>query len=195
MVSSQHSILVTTMQTTLEYGLYTQQTQEREDPELSFSFKLPLAIMNKWNRCGLTSNFLANYQSATFPQPEKTSSLLSTIINELIENAIKYSSSADKQITVIIKHFQNTIQIKTINFAEEETTQKLKTYIQKLSENSHEYLFLSQLEENSQREDNHSGIGLLTLINDHNLKIGIRIQKEDALYEIHVKAEIETNDL
>jgi len=160
------------------YGLYkTPKFGERDYPELSMDFVLPLDFMVKWERCGITSDYLAQYQSYSFYLSRKVEILLSTIINELIENAVKFSSDQNKLITISIRHFKNFIQIESVNVTDDHNRNRLADFITLLhSNNDAETLFLQQLEKSFMNESsNSSGLGILSILKGYKLDLGIKI--------------------
>jgi hypothetical protein len=161
----------------INYGLYeTPKFSDNEYPELSMDFVLPLDFMQKWERCSLTSDYLAQYQSYSFYLSHKIEVLLSTIINELVENAVKFSCDTNKLVTISIRHYKKYIQIESVNVTDEANKTKLLALIDLLKSNDDiEALFLKQLEASFMEESNNSGLGILSLIKGYKLELGIKI--------------------
>jgi hypothetical protein len=55
---------------------------------------VPVDLLTQWRRCGMISDGLADYLSYAFERRDVARSILSTVVNELVENVAKYS--ADK---------------------------------------------------------------------------------------------------
>ena len=170
------------------YGLYkTPKFGDRDYPELSMDFVLPLDFMVKWERCSLTSDYLAQYQSYSFYLSRKVEILLSTIINELIEKAVKFSSDQNKLITISIRHFKDYVQIESVNVTDDHNRNRLADFITLLhSTTDAEALFLSQLEKSFLGDgSDSSGLGILSILKGYKLDLGIKVSSVSESLHTH----------
>jgi hypothetical protein len=173
------------------FGIYKDKknTMAEKTPDLSLDFVVPLELIENWKKCSLVSNFFANYQSFNFKDQEKVVVILSTVINELLENAIKFTSDKNKLVSISLKHFDSNVSIETVNLSNAHNVTKLKTMIRKLTTSDPEKLILEQIESAAEHDLNESGLGLLTILRDFEASLGIKIieKPEIDLYEVFTK--------
>jgi hypothetical protein len=142
-------------------------------------FSLPLK--ERWRNNGLSADFMADYVTTFFPKNEndpesitrqaEIKSAVSYIANELLENAMKYSDEGLKNPTRICLFLQpQQIIITETNVAAKEQAKAYKSFVIKLNEGDPMEMFLEQLEA-SAMEDNVSGLGFLTMLNDYNAEL------------------------
>ncbi len=178
------------------YGLY-QDSIEKKSTQLSMDFIVPLELMSRWERCSLISDFMAQYNPLDQDILPKSTNLLSTILNELLENAIKFST--DKLVNVSIKHFGDEIEIEAINITNTENVGKLMILINSLNQTDSEVLLLQSFEKTIESpQHDYSGLGLLSLIQDYNSHLGIKIvPKSENLdhFEVYIKIQIPLKEL
>jgi hypothetical protein len=71
-------------------------------------------FQHHWDQCGVTANLMAN--SATELSPYMTS-VVSTVLNEMIENAVKYADKPTALIELIQWVSESGIECEVINTA------------------------------------------------------------------------------
>ncbi len=165
--------------------------------DFSIDFVVPLELVSQWRRCGLVSDFLANYHSFCFNDPKKALSILSTIINELLENAVKFSIDKNKLVTLSLRHSNHTIYIETINIAHQENASKLNEFAFKLDQNDADTLFFEQLE-TAATTSGLSGLGLHSIIKDYDAQLGLLIYPkidEPQCYEVTITIAIDLSTI
>ena len=65
--------------------------------DVCLTFKIPVEHIQHWKKCSLIANFFGNYQAESYKNHKKQIvSIISTISNELLENAIKFMLAAFK---------------------------------------------------------------------------------------------------
>ena len=94
----------------------------KEEFEVKF---IPLDLVAHWRRCGMTADFLAYFLSYTFRDQDAALSLLSTVINELLENAVKFSVDKRRPVALALSHFGETVRIQTHNVCKDERSETL----------------------------------------------------------------------
>ncbi len=179
------------------YGVYLTESEQLRS-EATIDFIVPLELMSRWERCGLIADFLSKYKSFSFMGQPKAEMLLSTIINELLENAIKFSVDKNKMVNLSIKDFKHTVSIEAVNISDEEQVAKLKQYIHILKSENTDVLFFKMLERGASQNISYSGIGLLTLIKDYHANLGLKIVpkfEKDKFYEIYTKVVVPAESL
>jgi hypothetical protein len=180
-----------------EYHVYGSYNEEDKDVETDsrIDFVVPLELMDHWQRCSMISNFLASTHAVGFDNTDKVSNLFSIIINELLENAVKFSRDRSKLIMLSLKQRKHDVCIEAINTTDEIQAHKLNTFIEKLETESPEDLYIHQLE-NIAVIDNPSvsGMGLIMLRHDYQAQLGIRIvpRIDDAhCYDVSISVALE----
>ena len=176
------------------FGLYAEEPSDdsKKNVDISLDFVFPLELVSHWRKCSLASNFLANYDMFKFEHQKKAQVVLSTIINELIENAVKYNADQNKLVSVSLQKKTTEITIETMNSTTKESTEKLKKFIETLHTKSFEDLFMEAFEKITLSDANESGLGLLTILKDYHGKLGIKVEPSTrkGLYSILVKTSI-----
>lgn len=176
------------------YGAYNEEEKDAET-DSRIDFVVPLELMDHWQRCSMVSNFLASTHAVGFQNREKVSSLFSIIINELLENAVKFSRDRSKLIMLSLKQRKHDVCIEAINTTDETQATRLNAFIKRLETESPEDLYIHQLE-NIAVIDNPqlSGMGLIMLLHDYNAHLGIRIVPridDSHCYDVSVSVALE----
>jgi len=150
-----------------------------------------IPIQQRWRNNGLSADFVADYLTTFFPINEEQSSTkakqaelksgVSYIANELLENSMKFhdkTSSHPIQFGIyLLEDTVLTILLQATNSVSHTTLDKFQAFIHELINSDPEELFIRQLEKNAEEENFHaSGLGLLTMINDWNAKLGWKIE-------------------
>lgn len=178
------------------FGIYN--TDDEESASLSKNFVLPLELMEDWRQCGVVSDFVARDQSNNYRDAHKSANVLSTITNELLENAVKFSYDKNKLVTLTLHSYKCALTIETVNSTRGENISALKTLISDLETKDIETLYFEQLEKTFEEGSDESGMGFLGLIKDFGLNIGFKIKKKlghDNTYDIFVKVKIENDNI
>lgn len=143
-----------------------------------------LSLRERWRTNRLSAYFLADYFSTFFPgegQPagmtDPKSELIGTITfiaNELLENAMKFSdATSDEAVMLTLRLYPNKLTFLTRNRANSQTESRLRTFIQRLLSTDPTELYMQQLEQSALTENStHSGLGILTIINDYAAQVG-----------------------
>ncbi len=180
------------MPTETRYGLY-EKNEILAENSVSKNFILPLELMKDWSQCSTLSDFLSQDDSHPYAQNDQARNILSTIANELLENAIKYSIDQNRLVTLSIVLDHGDILIETVNTTQEKNAFNLSQFVQVLKERSDiETLFFEQLEK-SFESDHVSGLGFLGLLKDYNVQLGIQITPHFEAYnnyDVYVKVRI-----
>ena len=153
---------------------------------LSFS-PSSIPLQQKWRNNFLSADFLADYFSTFFPcndeQPiekrTEVKSAVSYIANELLENAMKYGEQTfDSPISLKIHLNQNHIIFELTNSINIHEISNFQEYIRELVASNPSELYIRKLEENALNEnEQESGLGFLTMLNDYDAKLGWKFEK------------------
>ena len=179
------------------YGTYSNTETKKDNIELDIEFSVPMSYLDNWKKCSIVANFFGMYQGLSYKKnKDKVISILSTITNELIENAVKFSSDKNSDVTVKLEKTNSSISIETCNIGNQKNMENLILFTEKLENNNPELIFMKNLEKNL-NSNNKSELGLISIFKDYTNEIGFKITrtKEKGLYEIYTNIQIEDKKL
>jgi len=154
-----------------DHTLIGDQINFKSDIETSFSLTfLPLDIFDSWERAGSLSDFIADYFGPYF-HSESAHNLISTIFNELIENAVKFSRNNSQPIDIVVKKRNNDLLAKITNSIPRQRKKAFIEICRELFQKDLDKLYLQKIEE-GMGNTRKSGIGLILIKKDYNIKIG-----------------------
>ncbi|MBO6508125.1 MAG: ATP-binding protein [Roseibium sp.] len=140
-----------------------------------FSLKLmaePLEL--SWHHCGVTSDFIGDYFSracARDVDPVDARHSISYMINEILENSVKFRHGGDIEIESSLEN--NSFEIQIRNRIAPQTAEGFREHLTGLLARDPGELLLERIEENALNPDaSGSGLGILTLMNDYEAKLG-----------------------
>ncbi len=148
-------------------------------------------IQQRWRTNRLSAHFVAEYLSTFIPvsdddpdrnrQKEQCRGAVSYIANELLENAMKFSIQEEDFPVRFGLHFIENPTMKivlfTTNAIAPQAQDKFYTFIKELLQSDPNDLYIRQLERSAEAEqDENSGLGFLTMINDYCAQIGWKFQ-------------------
>lgn len=180
------------------YGLYTNEELIVSNESVTNQFVLPLEFMENWKRCSDISNIIANIRDADGTIDSRAKNSLSVVINELIENAVKYSSDPTKIISITLEKEKNIIEVETINMSNYEHVEELEAFMVQLESSNIEALYFEQLIKASESQSADSGLGFMTILHDFELDLGIKIVKKSQSldrYDVFVKVKAQREKL
>ncbi len=181
------------------YGSYINNEDRNASlSDISIDFIVPMELITQWKRCGLVADFIAYYQSIKHRNKKRVESILSTVTNELLENAIKFSSDKNKLVNLSLRQYGSKISIEAINICDIEQAVELDNFISKIVSEDPEVLFYKQIEYAVKHDKASSKLGMITLKKDYNAQIGIKISEKksaSSLYDIYVKVTLDSKEL
>jgi len=168
---------------------FLEKERDLDSLELAFS-PSSRPIKQRWRNNRLSAHFVADYLSTFFPvsdedptsqrRKKETTGAVSYVANELLENAMKFHNhdSFNYRIRFGI-YFLEEPEVKVVLFAinsiTAENVGKFKEFIKEMTETDLDELYIRQIEKSAEAEDENaeaSGLGLITMINDYNAKLG-----------------------
>ncbi|MGI0482707.1 DUF6272 family protein [Geminocystis sp. CENA526] len=189
------------------FGDFIQQfPPEKDSLELTFT-PTSIPLKKRWRNNRLSAYFIADYFTTFLPlddsdiehqkRIEESKSAVSYIANELLENAMKYNDENSHSQIEFGVHFLEQNDLIAVIFATNSIKlndiKKLQDFIQRLSSEDTESLYIEQLEKNalSDNEDDCSGLGFLTIINDYDGKIGWKFDTLKSFNTVTTMVQIE----
>lgn len=141
-----------------------------KDMESVFTFSfLPLDIFDNWSRASSLSDFVAEYFGSYFKN-KASNNLISTVINEFIENAVKFTKNNSQPIVVVVKKRNNDLICRITNSIPHHRKTAFLEICKKLFSEDLDQLFLEKIVEGSHNKKE-SGIGLILVKKDYLVKI------------------------
>lgn len=140
---------------------------------------VPIDLVTEWRRCGLVADFMADYMVHAFERRDAARSILSTVANELVENAAKFSSNKRAAAQVAIRHHDEVVHAEVRNQATEKHVQGLREVLADLARGDATAVF-------HRRVERRLGLGLALLARDYGAMVGATIEPADAGGELAV---------
>jgi len=132
----------------------------------------PLAL--SWPHCGLTSDFLGDYFSRACAggiDAVDARHSISYMINEILENAVKFRHGGDIEIRGSLE--ADTFEMQIVNRIDAPTASRFRALLSEILEREPGELLLERIEENAvDPGSSGSGLGLLTLMSDYGATMG-----------------------
>lgn len=166
--------------------------QGREYLTLVFS-PSSVPLKQRWRTNGLSADFMADYFATFFPGKKGASdeadlqaevkSAVSFIGNELLENSMKFSDEIlDYPISLTLQMHNDKLVFIATNSVKSQGIEKFQAFVQELATADTDELYLRHLEQNGLDEEvcsqdkEISGLGLLTMVNDYQAKLGWKFE-------------------
>jgi hypothetical protein len=148
---------------------------ENQPAEGDITIRLkPIDLITYWKRCGTLANFMAAFYAYTLETPMELENSISTVFNELIENATKYSVKKEAEVSIKMMLYDTVLKMQIENITTEHHFKKFQAHFRKLIEANdlEEAYFEALIKKADEKYD--SGIGLLLIMKDYPIKMGVR---------------------
>jgi hypothetical protein len=148
----------------------------------------PVDMVTYWKRCGMLADFVAAFYSTAMDNSELLENSISTIFNELMENAVKCSVKRDSEVNINLKLYDTVLKIEIENVTTQYHYNILKGHMQNLLTNDDlESVYYKTLSEKIDPTSEGSGIGILLLMKDYPTKIGAKLNIVNGKHIINVQ--------
>jgi len=135
----------------------------------------PNAFPVRWSQCSTTADFCTNYLG-TRKHYEASRGAINYILNELIENAVKFSSG--DTIQIVLGREGDDVVIVVNNHVAPESSEKLRKTLQALLVGDPLDLMMLRVEHNAENPDSDgSGLGFLTMMTDYETRVGWQLRQ------------------
>jgi len=131
----------------------------------------PLDMIVQWQRCSVAADFLARWFSWHFQARPNAVHVLSTGLNELVENLAKFSLDKRAPVELEVAHYGDLLLVRTRNVGSAEQAARLAERLERLATTDAEELFIDQLEHTAANDRAASGLGLITLRKDYGAQL------------------------
>ncbi|MDF3819720.1 DUF6272 family protein [Leptospira sp. 96542] len=172
-----------------KYGNLTNSSALRQEPESRIEIHLkPLDLMKYWRRIGILSDFIGYFYGFSFLPEVPTESQdmrnseivnsISTVFNELLENAAKYSYDKKADIDICLINRGVAFEMIVKNRTNETNVAAYEESLKEIfSAPNLEELYIEKLETN-ENDPHHSGIGLIMVLKDYPVEMEVEIESE-----------------
>lgn len=133
-------------------------------------------MVQHWHRCSLAADFLAGFVEAAPAVPHDRLEL-SMIIDELLENAVKFCADGNEPVTLSVRDYGDAVRLEASNVCDDDRARDLEQSIRRVLDGDLEELFLQQIEETAARDRMSSRLGFITLCLNYGARLGARITK------------------
>lgn len=129
---------------------------------------VPIDLVTEWRRCGMIADFMADYMVHGFERRDTARSVLSTVVNELVENAAKFSADKRAVAHVSLRHHGESVHAEIRNEAGEAHVRDLRELLEELARDDAGAVFERRL--HARR-----GLGLALLARDYRATVGATV--------------------
>lgn len=148
---------------------------------------VPRDLRSRCNGCGLVADFLAQFMAHDLGERAVVVNVLSTILNELVQNAAKFSADDEAPIEILLRRHVSTVHIEVANVCDERGVDALAAAIGSVDRSDPEDLFRRRVTGAEQ-----GGLGLLLLRKDYGAIVGARLSPpRDGRVAIRVRVAVE----
>jgi len=152
----------------------------------------------EWTKCGLISNFIASYVTLSCHSEKSILNSLSVILNELIENAVKYYfTNSDDTINILVSRKGDDVFLKVKNRTNAANYEILQEAARDLIDPDKANDKYFEKLRNIVPNQNSSGIGLLMIISFFKVQMSFQLQNIEGteLYDASVQVKIDIKEL
>lgn len=163
---------------------------EREAPLSRIAVRgLALDFISQWRRVGMAADYVAGHMAYAFGRREEAHNILSTVLNELLENAVKFSADGSHVVGVEALHFGERLCLRADNVADRASVERFCALVERILAAEPEALFVSHLEQTAKAPQGTHGIGLVLLRKDYGARLGFTFSpRPDDLIDVVVQA-------
>jgi diguanylate cyclase (GGDEF)-like protein len=172
---------------------------------LAFS-PLSTSLTSRWRNNGLSADFVGDYVITFLPTEgymagqscqNEIRHAVTYIVNELLENAMKYHArDVDVPIRIHLELTRNHITVSTSNGVGEDQAQRYQAFVENLQQGDAAELLLKQQEESAaSNEPTMSSLGLLTMICDYGAQLGWRFDLQAEAMTVTTSAVLLLNNI
>lgn len=124
----------------------------------------------EWRRCGMTADYLADYLAYAFERRDAARSVITTVANELLENAAKFTTDKKALIRIVGRLRGAALELEVENVTDATHVETLVAALDALSRGDAATLFAARLE-----SPERGGVGLIILAKDYAARLGAQI--------------------
>jgi hypothetical protein len=140
-----------------------------------------MPMQQRWRNNGLSADFLADYLSTFFAgdnhaaaeRQAKLKSTINYVVNELLENAMKFSYAPAQHAIGLAMHLEpDAVSLYVTNSVDPHAVESFQQIIARLLTEDIDTLYLEQLTHNAESDSAEgSGLGYLTMLHDYGIAL------------------------
>jgi hypothetical protein len=134
---------------------------------------VPLDFVAEWRRCSETADYFARFFAFDLQPREIAATVLSTVINELIENAVKFSTDKSVPAELVVRQYGEVLTVHTVNAVAAGLARTFTETVDRINAGEPEAMFVERI--THPPETGSAGIGLIILRKDYNAAITARV--------------------
>lgn len=147
----------------------------------------------KWTYISTVRTFVENFMAISLDNKKKAG-IIAMSVNELIENAIKYSDSNDIQIKFQILSNEKKIYVNVSNHSTPEEESNLKTILTEINSLPPLEAYMSRMKSSLDSLNGKSSIGLARIRYESNAEIS-HTYDSDGLVNVHASIPIDNEEV
>ncbi len=136
---------------------------------------IPKNILSYWSKASDVANFIADFYHYDFSN-KAVHNNISTVLNELIENAVKFSSIKEHKIDIYSYNNSRELIFQITNSISMESWNKLKKVHEEMESTDLKKLYVKRIHDLSTSKSG-TGIGLLLLKKDYGIDINFSLEE------------------
>lgn len=149
-------------------------------------------IQDRWQRCNMLANYIAEYVAYQFPAREWAENLISTVTNEFLE-AVACLSPDCADLTLRCTQYASTMQIEIEHSVQPNALQPYLTFLSELSGTTIGDLYFRLLTAAERPELSFNQFGLVMLVHDFHARVAARL--DTATGQIRIRVSVPTKEI
>jgi len=149
-------------------------------------------IQDRWQRCNMLANYIAEYVAYQFPEREWAENLISTVTNEFLE-AVACLSPGRAELALRCTQYAGNLLIEIEHSLRPNTIQPYLAFLSELSGATIDDIYFGLLTAADRPELSFNQFGLAMLVHDFHVCIAARI--DDATGRIRIQVGVPTKEI
>ena len=149
-------------------------------------------IQDRWQRCNMLANYIAEYVAYQFPEREWAENLLSTVTNEFLE-AIARLSPSHADLTLRCTQFAGNLVIEIKHGLRPNIMEPYLAFLRELAGATIDDIYFGLLTATERPEVSFNQFGLAMLVHDFHAHIAAQL--DDATGQICIQVDVPTKEI
>jgi hypothetical protein len=149
-------------------------------------------IQDRWQRCNMLANYIAEYVAYQFPERDWAENLLSTVTNEFLE-AIASLSPERAELTLRCTQFDGNLMIEIKHSLHPHSSEPYLTFLRELAGAAIDDIYFGLLTATERPEVSFNQFGLAMLVHDFHARIAAQL--DDATGQICIQVDVPTKEI
>jgi hypothetical protein len=149
-------------------------------------------IQDRWQRCNMLANYIAEYVAYQFPEREWAENLISTVMNEFLE-AVACLSPGRAELALRCTQNASNLLIEIEHSLRPDAIQPYLTFLSELSGKTIDNIYFGLLTAADRPQLSFNQFGLVMLVHDFHVRIAARL--DDAAGQIRIQVGVPTREI